>query len=168
MEIRDLERSNSEDASIESQRELESRRLPLRQARQWADQAQQERIKLCGDLEMRNCLHQESYARGCQEIEELKRRCYKEENAATQQKLDEHSVQLGRESQTVSPLRDQVTRLQEQLEFIKDVKKFHDLDSRAVPTFRINFLSLRVPKESRATFDCCEIHQKVRVLLETF
>ena len=38
-------------------------------------------------------------------------------------------MQLGRESPTVSLLRDQVRRLQEQLEFIKDSKEFHDPDS---------------------------------------
>ena len=38
-----------------------------------------------------------------------------------------------------------------------------------VPTFRINIVSLRGPKESRvATVDCCEIHHKIRVFLETF
>ena len=70
-----------------------------------------------------------SYERSCQEIEELKRRCYRETNPKTQQKLDEHSVQHGWESQTVSLLRDQVRKLQEQLEFIKDSKEFHDPDS---------------------------------------
>ena len=76
MEVKDLERRNSEYASIESQRELESQILQLRQARQWADQAQRERINLCGEKEIRSCLHQESYARHCQEIDELKRRCF--------------------------------------------------------------------------------------------
>ena len=64
----------------ESQRELESQRRQLRQASQWADHAQRERINLCSELERKNRLHQESYARSCQEIEELQRRCYKEEN----------------------------------------------------------------------------------------
>ena len=40
-------------------------------------------------------------------------------------------MQLGRESQTVSLSRDQVRRSQEQLEFIKDSKEFHDPDSRS-------------------------------------
>ena len=48
-EIKDLEGRNSEYASIESQHELESQRLQLRQASQWADQAQRERINLCGE-----------------------------------------------------------------------------------------------------------------------
>ena len=43
MEIKDLERRNSEYALIESQRELESQRVQLRQASQWADEAQREK-----------------------------------------------------------------------------------------------------------------------------
>ena len=78
VEIKNLERRNSEYALIESQRELESERLQLRQASQWADQAQREKINLCGELELRNFFHEESYARSCQETEELKRRCYRE------------------------------------------------------------------------------------------
>ena len=79
MEIQNWERRNSEYALIESQRELESPRRQLLKANQWADQAQRERIHLCSELEMKNHLHQECYARSCQEIEELKKRCYKEE-----------------------------------------------------------------------------------------
>ena len=75
-----MERRNSEYALIESQRELGSQRLQLSEANQWADQAQRERIHLCSELEMKNRLHRECYARSCQEIEELKRRCYQEEN----------------------------------------------------------------------------------------
>lgn len=46
MEIKDLEWRNSEYALIESQRELESQRLQLRQASQWADQDQWEKIQI--------------------------------------------------------------------------------------------------------------------------
>ena len=120
---KDLERINSEYTLIESRRELESQRQQLRQASQWADHAQRERINLCSELERQNRLHQESHARGCQEIEELRRWCHKE------QKLNEYSMQHDQESQTVSQLRDQVKRLQEQLEFIEDSKEFHDPDS---------------------------------------
>ena len=38
-------------------------------------------------------------------------------------------MQHGRESQTVSLFRDQVRKLQEQLDFLKDEKEFHDPDS---------------------------------------
>ena len=37
-------------------------------------------IQLCSRLEMKDHLHQESYARSCREIEELKRCCYQEGN----------------------------------------------------------------------------------------
>ena len=76
MELQKLERRNSEYALFESQRELESQRRQLLKTNEWADQAQRERIHLCSELEMKNRLHQECCARSCQEIEELRRRCY--------------------------------------------------------------------------------------------
>ena len=79
MEIQNFERRNSEDASLESQRELESRRQQWMMANHSEDHAQRERTHLCSELEMRSHLRQERYARSCQEIEELKRRCYQEE-----------------------------------------------------------------------------------------
>ena len=51
---------------FESLRGLESQRLQLLEANQWADQAQQERILLCSELKMKNRHHQERYARSCQ------------------------------------------------------------------------------------------------------
>ena len=42
MEMKDWEKRNSEFALYESQRELESQRLRLRQVSQWADQTQRE------------------------------------------------------------------------------------------------------------------------------
>ena len=78
MEIQNLERRNSEYASFESQRELESQRRQLSKANQCADQAQRERLHLCSELEMKDHFHQECYARSCREIEELKRCCCQE------------------------------------------------------------------------------------------
>ena len=83
IEIQNLERRNSQYALIESRRELESQGRQLLEANQWAYQARRERIHFCSELEMKNRLHQKCYARGCQEIEELSRRCYKEENGVT-------------------------------------------------------------------------------------
>ena len=80
MEIQNLERRNSEYALTESQRELEPQRRQLLEANQWADQAQRERIHLCSELDMKNRLHQERYARSCREIEELKSCCCREGN----------------------------------------------------------------------------------------
>ena len=132
MEIQNVERRNSEYALIESQRELESQRLQLLEANQWADQAQRERIHLCSELEMKNRLHQECHARSCQEIEELKRSCFKEENEVTQQKMHEYYMQHDQESRTVSLLRDQVRKLQERWESIEDSKIFQDPDSPSI------------------------------------
>ena len=78
---------------------------------------------------MTNHLHQECYARSCQEIEELKRRCYKEENGVTQQKMNEYSMQHDQESRKLSLLRDQIWKLTERLEFIEDSKISQDPDS---------------------------------------
>ena len=88
-----LERRNSEYALIESRPELESQRRQLLEANQWADQAQRQRIHLRGELEMKNHVHQECYARSCRDIEELRRRCDKEKNEVTQQKLKEYFMQ---------------------------------------------------------------------------
>ena len=62
---------------MKTNRELESQRLELHQAHQWTDQAQGERINLCGEMEMRSRLFQESRSRNCQEIGELRRICFK-------------------------------------------------------------------------------------------
>ena len=118
MEIQNSERGNSEYALFESQRELESQRRQLLKANQWADQAQRERIHLCGRTGMKDHLHKESYARSCREIEELKRRCYQEEDTEKQRRLEELPTQHDQESRTVSLLRDQARRLQEQLKYI--------------------------------------------------
>ena len=91
MEIHNLEPRNSEYALFESQRELQSQRRQLLEANQWADQAQRQRMHLCSELEMKNRLHQECHATSCQEIEEFRRRCYKEENGVTRHKLNEYS-----------------------------------------------------------------------------
>ena len=58
MDMRNWERRNADMALYETSRELESQRLERFQAYQWADQAQRERISLCGELEMKNRLFQ--------------------------------------------------------------------------------------------------------------
>ena len=67
-------------AQCETHRELESQRLEQHQANQWADQAQREKIKLCGELEMRNGLRHECQTRTSQEIEELRRISHEKSN----------------------------------------------------------------------------------------
>ena len=129
MEIQSLERRNSEYALFESQRKLDSQKQQLLMANHWADEAQRERIQLCSELGTKSHLHKECYARVCQEIEELKRRCNHEENAAKERKLEEFVAQQDQESRTVNLLRDQVRRLQDRLEFIEDSRIFQDPDS---------------------------------------
>ena len=73
---------NSDTAVCETNRELESQRLELYQANQWADQTPRKKLNLCGELEMRNRIFQESRARNCQEIEELRRICCEETDRA--------------------------------------------------------------------------------------
>ena len=114
---------------LESQRELESQEQQLLMGSQWADQAQRERIHLCSELEMKNRLHRDCYARSCQEIEELKRRCCEEETEVTQQRMNEFTTQHDQESRTAILLRDQFRRLQERLAFIEDSRIFQDPDS---------------------------------------
>ena len=79
--LEDGNRKGSEMALYATDRELESQRLELHQANQCADQPQRENINLCGELEMRNRLFEESRAR-TQEIEELRRTCCEEPNRA--------------------------------------------------------------------------------------
>ena len=85
VEIRRWEQRSSEIALHESYRELETQRLQLLQTNIW-DNARSERISLCGELKMRNKLFQESRTKDCQEIEELRRRCYEESDRARQAK----------------------------------------------------------------------------------
>ena len=59
MEIGRWEVTSSAVVLCETHRELESQRLQLHQANQWADQALREKITLCGELEMRNRLFNE-------------------------------------------------------------------------------------------------------------
>ena len=119
-------------------------------------------VHLCSELEMRNRLHRECYARSCHEIEELKRRCYQEENAAKQRKLEEFTTQHDQESRTVNRLRDQVRRLQERSEFIEDSRIFQDPDSPSTSG------SAHVPHQAHITSssrkssrESSEIHEKI-------
>ena len=63
MNMRNREQRNSDFALHGTDREFESQFLELCQANQWADQAQREKINLCGELEMRNRLFQENHAK---------------------------------------------------------------------------------------------------------
>ena len=97
MEIRRWEQKSSETALYETHQEPESQRLQLHQANHWADQAQREKINLCGELEMRNRIDQESHTRTCQEIEEFRRICCEETDRARQARIDELIVFASKE-----------------------------------------------------------------------
>ena len=125
VEIRRWEQRSSEIALHESYRELETQRLQLLQANIW-DNAQSERISLCGELEMRNKLFQESRTKDCQEIEELRRRCCEESDRARQAKLDALSMMQQRDPQTVSQLLAQMRESQDKANSLSDAREFHD------------------------------------------
>ena len=155
MEIPNLERRNSEYALFESLRGLESQRLQLLEANQWRDQAQQERILLSSELKMKSRLHQECYARSCQEFKKPRRRCYQEENTEKQQR------QHDQESRTVSLLRDEVRRLQELLVYIEDSKIIHDPDSPS------SYDSTYVPHQALTTSSSRKPSREVGMLRNT-
>ena len=69
MEIKDLERKNSEYALQESQRALNPRDNNCVKQVNGQIMLNGKEINLCGELERKNRLHQESNARSCQENE---------------------------------------------------------------------------------------------------
>ena len=60
---------------MRSIRRFESQRFQLQQANRWGDQAQRDKISLYGEFELRNRVFQESQAKDCQAIEELRKIC---------------------------------------------------------------------------------------------
>ena len=75
-------------APYETNRELETQQMEPYHANQWASQAQMERSRL----------YQESHAKDCFEIEELRRICREESERARQLRTDELSAQKKGES----------------------------------------------------------------------
>ena len=67
---RNWEKKNSDFAFQEINQKFLSQRFQLHQANRWVDQAQTEKISVCGELEMRNSIYQGSHTRTCQAIEE--------------------------------------------------------------------------------------------------
>ena len=86
---RERERRNADIALYETGMQLQSQRMELYQAAQLSDQAQREKSWPSEKLEMRNRAFQEDRARGCQEIQELRRICCAEAERARQLKNDE-------------------------------------------------------------------------------
>ena len=106
--------------------ELESQRLELSQATQWADQAQREKVNLCGELEMSNSIFQEKRVRDCQEIEELRRMCCSETGRARKLKIDDLSLQQKGNPSTVSQLFTQVQDLQNKENSLTGTRAIYD------------------------------------------
>ena len=126
MEVKHWEKRNSDIALHETNQEFESQRLQLQQANQWADQAQRDKISLCGELEMRNRLFRENQAKDCQEIEELRRICCEETDRARQAKIDELSMHQERNPTTVSQLLTQIQDLQNKVNSLSEAREFYD------------------------------------------
>ena len=76
----------------------------LKQASQWADQAQREKISLHGEVELRSRLFRENQGKDCQEIGELRRISCEETDPARQARIDRLSPHQERNLTTVSQL----------------------------------------------------------------
>ena len=129
LEIRRWEHRKSEFGLYETHRKLESLRMELHLANQWADQAQREKINLCGELIMRNRLQYECQVRTSEEIEELRRICHEETNQVRKLKIEELSPRQERDPDTVSQLLAQIQGLQGQVNSLADAREFHDPDT---------------------------------------
>ena len=117
-------------ALYEINQEFESQRLQLQQANQWADQAQREKISLCGEFKMRNRLFRANQAKDCQEIEELRRFSWEETNKARQARIDELSMRQQRNPETVNQLLTQIQELQNKVNSLSDAREFYDPEIR--------------------------------------
>ena len=78
---------------------------------------------------MRNRIFQESHARNCKEIEELRRICCKKTDRARQARIDELSMQQERNPTTVSQLLTQIQDLQNKENSLSDAKEFYDSET---------------------------------------
>ena len=118
------EKRNSDRALHEIKQDFESQRFQQQQANRWADQAHSDEISLYGELELRNRLFQENHARGCQEIEELRRICCEETDRARRARIDELSTHHENNPTTVSQLLTQIQELQNKVDSLSDAREF--------------------------------------------
>ena len=128
MDVREWEKRRSDLALYETNRELESQRLELDQSNRWADQALRERISLHGELELRSRFFQESRARNCQEIVELRRFCSLEAEKTRQSRIEELSKNQERRPSVVNHLMSKIQKLQNKANSLTDEREFHDPD----------------------------------------
>ena len=142
-------------------RAFESQRLQLLEDIHWTCHVQRERIHLCSEMKMKTRLHQESYARSCQNFEELKRSFNEAENTEKQQRLWEFPVQHDQESRTMSLLGNQVRRLPELLVFIEDMKFFYDPDSPS------SYDNTYIPRQALITSSSRKLGREIEMLWNT-
>ena len=90
------------------------------------------KISLCGELETRNQLFQETRTKDCREIEELRSRCCQESDKARQAKFDELSTKQQRNPQTVSQLTAPIRELQYKVNSLCDARDFHDPETQSI------------------------------------
>ena len=169
VEVKHWEKRNSDTALYEIDQEFESQRLQLQQANQWADEAQRDKTRWYGELEMRNGDFREYKAKGCQDIEEFRRICCEETDRARQARIDELSMQQERNSTTVSQLMTQIRELQNKVNFLSETKGSCDPGSGSgsgathVPSQPSSIPSLRT-----MPFRDSGLPRDARVLQETF
>ena len=106
----------------ETNRELECQRLSF--ISRISMDRQRERINFCGELEMINRLFQESRARNCLEIVELRKNCCEQTDRARLMGIDELSMQQERGPTMVSQLLTQIQDLQNQVNSLSDAGEF--------------------------------------------
>ena len=75
---------------------------------------------------MRNRLFQECRARGCKEIEGLRRFCSLEEEKARQSRIEELSMNQERSPSVVNQLMSEIQELQNKVNSLTDARDFHD------------------------------------------
>ena len=104
-------------------------------------------IHLRSELEMKDHLHQESYARSCQEIEELKRSCYEEGNIWKTTKIGRISCAPWSGITNSESIEWSATKITRIIGIYWKIKIFSDpdlLSSYDGPTFLIKLLISRV------------------------
>ena len=131
----------------------------LQEANRWAHQPQRDEISLYGELELRNRFIQESQAKYCQEIEELRGICCEETDRARQARIDELSVRQERNPTTVSQLLAQIRDFQNEVNSASDAREFNDPESGSSSGATHAPSQFRVPGPClTAILDCCRTH----------
>ena len=163
MDRKSWERRNSFFALNETNQQLESKRLELYHADQWAYQAHMEDNRLFGEVTTKNRTYQECHAKDCQQIEELRRVYCQEAERARQLRTDALSLRQKGGPSTVNQLLSQIQEPQDKVNSLNEETDFCDPEtSLECPTFPIKPISIPCPSELP------RIHGTRWVLQETF